>query len=219
MTRVPAPPGLEHLLLPSFESETTNDSEKAHTPRSDGGCSSTQVGTDLSRSGSEKDTASSIAADEPALDLLSTEDDMEGFRLSSKQLPGTYACLAFNGPGKSKGSTGHPYECKACAFYCFSYGGCRKGEDCEYCHLAHESKGAVKREEWKQRKAERQRIMVQQQSSNWGWYPKMPRELGAQDKALDGFAYFPARVSVHAGVMPQTQLLAGHAGFAQLCEP
>mmetsp|Transcript_38062 Transcript_38062/g.89081 ORF Transcript_38062/g.89081 Transcript_38062/m.89081 type:complete len:233 (-) Transcript_38062:290-988(-) len=169
-----APPGLEHLVAPPTEKVV--DAEKTC---SDDDCSSTQVGTDFSRSQSEKDSAS--VADENCSESLLSEEDAEAKPV--KNLPGTYPCLAFNGPSKSKGSVGHPNECKACAFYCFSYGGCRRGEDCDYCHMTHESKGAVKREEWKVKKAEKQRIMVEQQSSKWGWYPT-PDCSGAQTQAL-----------------------------------
>jgi PAS domain S-box-containing protein len=37
----------------------------------------------------------------------------------------------------SKGSVDHPDGCTPCAFYCYSKGGCNKGEACLYCHMAH----------------------------------------------------------------------------------
>lgn len=57
--------------------------------------------------------------------------------------------LQRDGPIANAGSVGHPHECKACAFYCFSLRGCRNGDACTYCHMYHESKLRQRREEWK----------------------------------------------------------------------
>jgi len=38
---------------------------------------------------------------------------------------------------KSIGSAGHPDRCRECQFFLFSLMGCKKGEDCQYCHEFH----------------------------------------------------------------------------------
>jgi hypothetical protein len=40
----------------------------------------------------------------------------------------------------SVGSVGHPGNCTPCAFHCYSLCGCKKGSDCEYCHMDHPKK-------------------------------------------------------------------------------
>ncbi|CAK8986895.1 unnamed protein product, partial [Durusdinium trenchii] len=47
-------------------------------------------------------------------------------------------------PMKSKGSTGHPENCKECTFYFFSAAGCRNGADCCFCHEFHPRKNSKK---------------------------------------------------------------------------
>jgi hypothetical protein len=38
---------------------------------------------------------------------------------------------------KSLGSAGHPSQCCECQFFFFSLTGCKKGQDCQYCHEFH----------------------------------------------------------------------------------
>uniref|UniRef100_A0A7S1FCE4 C3H1-type domain-containing protein n=1 Tax=Noctiluca scintillans TaxID=2966 RepID=A0A7S1FCE4_NOCSC len=71
--------------------------------------------------------------------------------------------LQRNGPMASVGSAKHPDACNACAFYCFTFAGCRHGVDCAYCHLAHESKVRQRRTEWK--KDQRQKRKEARQSA------------------------------------------------------
>jgi len=66
-----------------------------------------------------------------------------------------FASLQRDGPSASCGSTGHPEQCKPCAFYCYSLRGCRNGDGCVFCHLFHESKLQQRREEWKRAQREK----------------------------------------------------------------
>lgn len=68
---------------------------------------------------------------------------------------GNFASLQRDGPSTSCGSTGHPDQCKPCAFYCYSLRGCRNGDGCVFCHLFHESKLQQRREEWKRAQREK----------------------------------------------------------------
>lgn len=72
-----------------------------------------------------------------------------GRRLPKPLLTQQEATLRCNGEQPTLGSTGHPDECKPCAFYCFSLRGCTRGPECTYCHMYHESKLRQRREEWK----------------------------------------------------------------------
>jgi len=81
-----------------------------------------------------------------------TEGDASPAATSSeKPLPS----LRQDGAVANAGSVGHPDECKACAFYCYSLRGCRNGDECTYCHLFHESKLRQRREEWKKTQREK----------------------------------------------------------------
>lgn len=61
---------------------------------------------------------------------------------SQRQL---HPSLDRDGPRHSKGSSQHDSgECKPCAFYCFSHGGCKTGDSCQYCHMFHRSKSFLK---------------------------------------------------------------------------
>ena len=67
--------------------------------------------------------------------------------------PKRWNCMVTAGPVESAGSTGHPSKCTPCAFYCFSFIGCRAGRDCAYCHLTHLSKGKQLREQTRAERA------------------------------------------------------------------
>jgi len=60
--------------------------------------------------------------------------------------------LLRDGPMDSIGSGGHPDDCKPCAFYCYSFRGCREGSDCVFCHMFHESRLCQRRRSRRMRK-------------------------------------------------------------------
>eukprot|EP00428_Durinskia_dybowskii_P012178 CAMPEP_0170223362 /NCGR_PEP_ID=MMETSP0116_2-20130129/11380_1 /TAXON_ID=400756 /ORGANISM="Durinskia baltica, Strain CSIRO CS-38" /LENGTH=428 /DNA_ID=CAMNT_0010474063 /DNA_START=100 /DNA_END=1383 /DNA_ORIENTATION=+ len=60
-----------------------------------------------------------------------------------------YTTLRECGPQTSEGSKGHPEECTPCTFYCFAKRGCKRGEECKFCHMWHQSKLQLRREAWK----------------------------------------------------------------------
>ena len=82
----------------------------------------------------------------------STINTAEGGAGDDDKPPKRWNCLVTAGPMASSGSIGHPTTCKPCAFYCFSFIGCRADRDCTYCHLAHISKAKQEREMRAQRK-------------------------------------------------------------------
>lgn len=71
-----------------------------------------------------------------------------------------YRSLQRHGPGSSKGSAGHPASCRPCAFYCFSFRGCRAGEGCQFCHQPHRSKLRERRENRKKTHREQRRAIA-----------------------------------------------------------
>jgi len=57
--------------------------------------------------------------------------------------------LQRSGEQPTIGGASHPNGCTPCAFYCFKRSGCRKGEDCMYCHMSHISKQRQRSDQWK----------------------------------------------------------------------
>mmetsp|Transcript_121884 Transcript_121884/g.344739 ORF Transcript_121884/g.344739 Transcript_121884/m.344739 type:complete len:369 (+) Transcript_121884:44-1150(+) len=86
-------------------------------------------------------TAPAQGADVNVGDLLRR---LRGSAASSRSQPaltgGPEASLHRNGQQYSVGSQYHPDGCKPCSFFCFSKRGCKKGHDCEYCHMLHVSR-------------------------------------------------------------------------------
>jgi len=63
--------------------------------------------------------------------------------------------LQTHGDQPSAGGASHPNGCTPCAFYCFKRSGCRKGDDCMYCHMSHISKQRQRRDQWKKDQREK----------------------------------------------------------------
>mmetsp|Transcript_9327 Transcript_9327/g.24059 ORF Transcript_9327/g.24059 Transcript_9327/m.24059 type:complete len:452 (-) Transcript_9327:343-1698(-) len=126
---------------------------------------------DLSGNGNSSGAAACVRTEDVAEGSSSAEDRLgglggdrvsvgDGCSESSFHLP----TLGKDGPVNSSGSTGHPDNCKPCAFYCFSLRGCRNGVECAYCHLFHESKLRQRREEWKKSQRDKRRKHLPQRA-------------------------------------------------------
>jgi len=63
--------------------------------------------------------------------------------------------LQSHGEQPTVGGASHPNGCTPCAFYCFKRSGCRKGEDCMYCHMTHISKERQRKDKWKKGQREK----------------------------------------------------------------
>merc|ERR1719242_840446 len=73
----------------------------------------------------------------------------------SNESSGFAPTLQRHGEQPSIGGASHPNGCTPCAFYCFKRNGCRKGEDCVYCHMSHISKQRQRHDEWKKEQREK----------------------------------------------------------------
>jgi len=107
-------------------------------------------------SGSVEDSANGAApmghATEEQDTTASSSDDREDDGDPDQDQDGgsSLATLRQCGPQHSTGSAGHPEECTPCTFYCFAKRGCKRGVECKFCHLWHQSKIQLRREAWKQ---------------------------------------------------------------------
>jgi len=84
------------------------------------------------------------------------EDEEEG--------DAVYSTLRQDGPQNSHGAIGHPEECTPCTFYCFAKRGCKRGLECKFCHLWHQSKLQLRREAWKQQQRLKRKALAQRSS-------------------------------------------------------
>lgn len=88
-------------------------------------------------------------------------------------------------------------ECKPCAYFWAQADGCRRGNDCDFCHLYHPDakKKKSKKWEWKKEKAKRQRSKTADAADQSG---QMVNPIGGEKNLQDrGFEQgVPARVEI-----------------------
>mmetsp|Transcript_671 Transcript_671/g.1465 ORF Transcript_671/g.1465 Transcript_671/m.1465 type:complete len:401 (+) Transcript_671:92-1294(+) len=133
------------------DGSVSNSSNGSTTTGRESGCDDEATKTNRDGSGSSSGSGSTAKAyKESAQD----ESCSSGSRSEQAQdvqdsEPKQQNSLKTAGPMESLGSSGHPDNCKPCAFYCFSLCGCRMDRDCNFCHLFHQSRLKQRREEWK----------------------------------------------------------------------
>lgn len=93
---------------------------------------------------------------------------------------------------KNIGSICHPNCKKACQFFFFSYKGCNRGFQCDFCHEGHVSNRKAKAKAWVEKQNERNRER-ELEAAQWGgqmaqgppmWYPNAPGYWPMQNDAM-----------------------------------
>lgn len=92
-------------------------------------------------------------------------DDCEDGEADGDESGGHFATLRQDGPRESLGSIGHPEECTPCTFYCFAKRGCKRGVECKFCHLWHQSKLQQRREAWKQQQRLKRKALAERSTA------------------------------------------------------
>jgi len=111
------------------------------------------------------------------------EDEEEG--------DAVYYTLRQNGPQVSRGATGHPEECTPCTFYCFAKRGCKRGLECNFCHLWHQSKLQLRREAWKQQQRLKRKALARSSVQVESVATRRSVPASQRDASMQGFGAKP----------------------------